>query len=138
MSRDSNLHIFKAWVEAYKRHDIERMMACVTDHVQIKGTTFGHAKGKFEAEGHWQEIFLAFPDLRISPATITADDHRLAAEVDFEGTNTGGLHGMPPTDRKISFRGVLIVEFDDGKIDELKTYYDPSAMTRQLGMEILQ
>jgi steroid delta-isomerase-like uncharacterized protein len=135
VTRDLNLHVFTAWIEAHKRHDLERMLSCVTDNVKIESATAGTISGLYQAGEHWQQVFLAFPDLRMEPATITADEHRVVAEVDIEGTNSGSLGKTPATEKKISLRGAIVVEFDDGKISEFRTYYDEAEIGRQLGLK---
>lgn len=134
MSRDANIGTFNEWVSAHKKHDIQKMLSCTTENVTITSAGFAPANGKQEAAAHWQGIYTAFSDMDINPATVTADEKRIVAEMDFGGTNTGKMGNMPPTGKKFKLRGAFVLDFNnDGKIEAFRTYYDPGRIMRQLG-----
>ena len=59
---------------------------------------FGTHKGKVGASKYWQELYDAFPDIKINPITITvaANHERIVAEIDVSGTQRGKIGGSPP------------------------------------------
>jgi hypothetical protein len=59
------------------------MLSLVSDEVQIKSAGFAPAKGKQETAARWQGLYNAFPDMDINPVSVTADEDRIVAEIDF-------------------------------------------------------
>jgi len=74
----------------------------------------------------------AFPDARIEPATIVADDEHVAIADTLTGTHRGELQGVAPTGKRIEARGVQIARFADGKIVERWGSSDELGIMRQL------
>jgi ketosteroid isomerase-like protein len=79
----------------------------------------------------------AFGDLQAIPDTATAvfDSNILAIEFSVEGTNTGALPDGEVTNRQLSIRAAAFVTFSqDGRITELRTYWDRGLARDQLGL----
>ena len=72
-----------------------------------------------DPEAFWREYRDQFDDLR------TTFTHSLEGEdgCALEWTSTGTLS----TGRPIEYRGVTVLEFDDGAVTRLRTYYDTAA-----------
>ena len=63
----------------------------------------------------------------------------IAAEWTFAGTNTGPLvmpdgTELPPTGKRIEFKGMELVQFRDGKAAVDHVYWDNMAFAGQLGL----
>jgi len=52
----------------------------------------------------------------------------------MKGTDKGGYIGMPPTGKKVSFAGVGILHFANGKVSERWTIADSMTLLHQLGL----
>jgi predicted ester cyclase len=67
-------------------------------------------------------------------------ENYVAAELDFEGTNTGALQlasgapAIPATGRKVIGKGTYFVRFENGKPVEVHSYPDAAGMMMQLGL----
>ena len=115
------------------------MLTFLTEDVQITSASpdMTPARGKQEATAHWQGIYDAFPDFHMTPVNVTADEkaeNRLIAVMDFKGTHNGNFAGKPPTGKKFEIRGgKFAIDFRDGKILEIKSFWDPKDLMRQLG-----
>jgi len=80
----------------------------------------------------------AFPDMKVSTVTRVVGDDAVAAEIVFDGTNTGpmamGGMEMPPTGKSAQGRGSYIARVKDGKIVEFRAHPDAAGVMMQLGM----
>jgi predicted ester cyclase len=98
----------------------------------------GEFKGRQAIVEYWRVMFDAFPDVQVR------DD--LKADVGDSAMNewsAGGTHSgpwetpegsIPPTGRRVTFRGCDIVAVRDGLIYDHRAYYDQLGIMTQLGL----
>jgi predicted ester cyclase len=83
----------------------------------------------------WNE---AFPDNRIEPVAIHADDRGGMYEGRYIGTHTGTLRGpqgeIPATGRTVDGRFTEVYEFEESKITSVHLYFDQVELLTQLGL----
>lgn len=60
----------------------------------------------------------AFPDLHVEVEHVMATDNEIAFAYTITGTHLGELMGHAPTGRTVSYRGMQISRFEDGKMVE--------------------
>jgi len=115
---------------------IPQMVSLLTDDARINSIVFGTYTGRDEASEYWQQLYNVFPDIKISPVTITADENgnRIVAEIDVSGTHKGMLGSSSGTGKKFSIRGAFVYDFIEGKIQEIRMYYDSSVLKGQLNI----
>lgn len=80
------------------------------------------------------ELRTAFPDLHIEVEHLTANDDDVAFAYTVTGTHRGPLQGHEPTGGLVSFRGVQISRFENGKLVERWGSSDQLGMMQQLGL----
>ncbi|MBI4950449.1 MAG: ester cyclase [Myxococcales bacterium] len=82
---------------------------------------------------------LAFPDLVWEVAGCVEGEDTVVAELRFTGTHTGplvnGVTAFAPTGSRVALRGCEIVRFRDGRVAEVRSYFDALALCGQLGMD---
>jgi predicted ester cyclase len=78
-----------------------------------------------------------FPDLKITVEDAVAEDDLVAQRVRFEGTHTGEFQGLPPTHRKVSFSGLELNRFVDGRVAEHWFQLDSLSLLQQLGLAVV-
>ena len=61
---------------AFKAHDIDKMVSLLTDNIEIDSISFGDYKVKKEGREYWQKLFDTFRDIEIKVVTITTDEKR--------------------------------------------------------------
>ena len=127
-----NFHAFNMWKSAFKAHDIDKMVSLLTDNIKINSISFGDYKGKKGAREYWHKLFDTFPDIEIKPIKTTADENRIVTEISFSGTQKGQIYSNPGLNKKFHLRGAFVYEFIDGKIDNIRMYYDSSILKKQL------
>ena len=78
----------------------------------------------------------AFPDLKLEPVTVVADDEHVAMAYTINGTHQGDFQGIAATGKRISARGTEIVRFRDGKMIERWGSSDELGILTQLGLTV--
>ena len=79
----------------------------------------------------------AFPDLQLTVEDAVAEGDLVAQRVHFEGTHTGEFQGLPPTHRKVTFSGLELNRFVDGRVAEHWFQMDPLTLLQQLGLVVV-
>lgn len=130
--QESNIQVFNDWVKAFLDHNIEKMASLSRDEIIINSKRFGVWKGRDGASTYWHKLYDAFPDIHIKPVTVVADRSRVMSEIDFSGTHRGKINGIPGTGKKFSLRGAFVYDMKDGKIKEIRMYYDKRLLNNQL------
>jgi len=134
-----------AFFDAYRVHDVERMVDLCTDGADFRYVPFEvrgrqrvlHGEGKVRTIGKviWTTLIDAFPDLNNDVTSLRADEHsNVVAEVSISGTQarpfgiiacTGGHYVLPHL--------FLFHVTGDGLIDDIVAYWDNVDWKRQLG-----
>ena len=134
----------RAFFDAYRAHDVERMVDLCTDDADFRYVPFEvwgrqrvlHGEGKVGTVGKviWTTLIHAFPDLTNAVTSLRADEHgNVAAQVNFGGTQarpfgiiacTGGHFELPHL--------FLFHMTGDGLIDDIVAYWDNVDWKRQL------
>jgi steroid delta-isomerase-like uncharacterized protein len=81
------------------------------------------------------ELYAAFPDLYavIEDLVVDAAAGKVAVRWSATGTHRGAFMGVPPTGRRIIFRGIEIIRVEDERIVERWGEWDGIDLLRQLG-----
>lgn len=79
----------------------------------------------------------AFPDLKATIMRGYSAGERVIVELDWEGTHAGPLHGafgtLAPTQRKGRVPALNLFTVKQGKIVEIRNYFDVLTLLAQLG-----
>ena len=76
----------------------------------------------------------AMPDIRLTIEDEVYVGDKVVHRWRLEGTDTGGVMGMPPSGKQLTFSGTTIVRMDDGKIVERWAIVDELGLLQQLGV----
>ena len=137
MRKEENISVFNQWIEAHRAHDVDTMLSFITDDVRIQSAAGGKmppATNKDEARAHWQAIYDTFPDMRMEVVDITAENDTLVAEISHGGTMENKMGDKEPTGKSYRVTGAFRMEFKDGKIKSILSYWDTAAMMMQLDL----
>ena len=80
----------------------------------------------------------AFPDLDFVVDFVLADGDHVVGRWTAAGTNTGSWGGMAPTGTRVSFSGINVFRFADGKVVEIWNHRDDLGLMQQLGSPIYE
>ena len=82
------------------------------------------------------ETAIAFPNMSFEILSIleAPTGNIFVLEWIMKGTNTGCFFGEPPTNKDIEIPGVDMIKCSDTRIESIKSYFDSSQFSTQLGM----
>jgi predicted ester cyclase len=122
---------YESFVNQQDAEAVRRQLAPdFRDHEMPPGTPPGPEPAlQFRAVLH-----AAFPDLRISIEDIVAEGDRVAVRARWTGTHRGLLPMMPfpPTNRAVTFTGMVFWRIRDGRIVERWATIDRLTLQQQL------
>jgi steroid delta-isomerase-like uncharacterized protein len=90
--------------------------------------------GKAEAQQSIEMVFRAFMDITLTTDALIIDGGRVAQVITLEGTNIGGLFGLPPTGKSFKIPAVFLFELRDGRITRERRIYDFTGVLVQVGV----
>lgn len=121
---------------AIAARDLDALSATHHDDVIEDFVVLGEFRGRETVRHFFAEMFAAMPDLDFRIERVMGVDDRIAVgEWSLTGTFSGGpFQGIEPTGKKLSLRGVDIMEFEDDLLVRNTIYYDGLAFARQIGL----
>ncbi len=93
----------------------------------------GQGSGREGFKQFWTELTTAFPDAKIAPAHLVADDEHVCVAYTLTGTHQGPFNGVAPTDKAVEIHGIQIGRFEDGMIVERWGSSDELGIMQQIG-----
>lgn len=79
-----------------------------------------------------QMLLASFPDLQVRADDIIAEGDKVVTRWTARGTQRGPFLRIPPTNATVSWTGMTLDRFEDGKIAESKTNWDTFDLVQQL------
>ncbi|WP_318216493.1 ester cyclase [Streptomyces sp. SCL15-6] len=83
----------------------------------------------------FQQIFDAFPDVRVVARDVLVDGDRIAGRFEYSGTHQGTFFGVPATGRRLAFPSIDVRRVEDGLPAEHWDQLDMGGMFHQLGVD---
>ena len=124
---------------AFNERDIARAISLVTEDFELQDVPAGLSFHGPQGLSQWLYTFLtAGPDARAEVQTTIEAGEWVATEHVGRFTHTGPLLSpageIPPTGRSVELRFAEIYKVKEGKLTEMRAYYDSATMVRQLGL----
>jgi predicted ester cyclase len=134
-----NKAVSRRWIEAFnERDDAAEADVRAPGYVAHAPASLEPAPLDSEAWTRFLSGFVeGFPDLRLTVEDAVAEGDLVAQRVRFEGTHTGEFQGLPPTHRKVSFYGLELNRFVDGRVAEHWFQLDALTLLQQLGLVVV-
>jgi steroid delta-isomerase-like uncharacterized protein len=76
----------------------------------------------------------AFPDLHITIEDLVKEGDKIVSRNTVTGTQRGEYMGIPPTGKSVTYNGIFIFRFADGRIAETWGVVDVVSQMKQLGV----
>lgn len=135
MSREDHLAVLKHAVELINSGDAETGVRTLfaegaVDHDLAPGQGPGR-QGLLEFFG---ALTAGFPDLRLVPRHLSADNEHVSMAFTVSGTHRGEFIGVAPTGHRFEVSGVEIFRFADGQAVERWGLIDDFGILTQLGL----
>ncbi|MDX6594161.1 MAG: hypothetical protein QOJ13_3357 [Gaiellales bacterium] len=130
--------VARQWMDAFNAHDEGRMGELTAEDATMSAPGDIELTGRDAVTGYAMAWLNAFPDARINVHQELADGPSVAQRFTFEGTHTGPLEGpagtIPATGRRLTGRGVQLLQIDGDEASEVALYFDQVQVLTQLGL----
>jgi predicted ester cyclase len=120
--------LYRDYLTCLNRQDWPSLQRFVHDEVRHNGRPLG-------LEGYQAMLerdFLQIPDLAFTIELLLSDPPHVASRLRFECTPTGAFLGLPVNGRRVSFAENVFYRFVEGKIVEVWSVIDKTAIEAQL------
>lgn len=129
-------HPLNSLIDAWNAHDSERVSSFYA--ADFEGVDLSQAQMAVQGLAGIHKVLAAawraFPDLELIPEDLVADRDRIAIFWLAQGTHQGRLLNIPPTGRKVQWRGVSWLTWKDDKIEKAAYLWDLAGLLRTLGL----
>ena len=124
---------------AWNEHDVETIVSMHTEDSVFENHVTGDVNvGREQIGRAVGGIFSVFPDLTFETRRAYIRDDLVVQEWTARGTHEGRMSrsGMevPPTGRKVDYKGMDVIPIRDGLVARKDVYSDSVALLRQLGL----
>jgi steroid delta-isomerase-like uncharacterized protein len=124
---------------AWNDHDVETIVSMHTEDSVFENHVTGDVNvGREQIGKAIAGIFSVFPDLSFEGRrTYIREDlvvQEWTARGTHEGTMTRSRIEVPPTGRKVEYRGMDVIPIQDGLVARKDVYSDSVTLLRQLGL----
>lgn len=120
--------LYRAYIACLNRQDWSRLGQFVHDDVSHNGRPFGLAGYRAMLEQDFSDI----PDLAFNIQILVADADHVASRLSFDCSPKGNFLGLAVNGKKVSFAENVIYQFLDGKIVQVWSVIDKTAIEAQL------
>jgi predicted ester cyclase len=129
MTKEELSALYRAYIACLNARDWARLGRFVDEDARHNGRAFGLAGYRAMLERDFQEI----PDLRFEIDRLVADPPMIAARLRFDCSPKATFLGLAVNGRRIAFTENVFYEFRNGKIVEVWSVIDKTAIEAQLG-----
>jgi steroid delta-isomerase-like uncharacterized protein len=124
--------------EAWNSHDLDAIMAMHAPDMVFANHTAGESASGGEVRDHIGSIFKSWPDIRFETERLYVRDGVVTQEWTATATHseemTRGDIVAPPTGKTVTWAGVDVIPFEDGKVKRKDVYSDSVSILRQVGL----
>lgn len=112
------LAVIERFNDAFNRHDVDAVMALMTDDVLFENTSPAPAGERFLGQaavrGFWERLFSSTPDAFFTAEEVVAAGDRCTVRWRYDFTSADGVKGY--------IRGIDLFRVHDGKVAEKLSY----------------
>jgi predicted ester cyclase len=136
---ERNKAVSRRWIEVFNERDnVAEADVRTRDFVAYAPVSLEPAPLDSEAWTRFLSGFVdAFPDLHLTVEDAVGDGDLVAQRIHFAGTHTGEFQGLPPTHREVTFSGLELNRFVDGRVAEHWFQMDSLTLLQQLGLVVV-
>jgi predicted ester cyclase len=134
----ANLAAFGKEIEGFNKHDAAGALASAADDLVFSELTApADRTGKKEAQKGMEDMFKAFPDVKLDVKNMWSAGDYVVATGTWGGTNTGDMPAahLKKTGKAVSVQFVEIDKFAAGKTKNIWIFSNGAAVASQLGLK---
>jgi steroid delta-isomerase-like uncharacterized protein len=124
--------------EAWNAHDLDAIMEMHAEDMVFENHTAGEAAQGEDARAHIGSIFETWPDIHFETRRLYVRDGVVTQEWTASATHVNTMRRgdlvAEPTGKRIEWRGVDVIPFEDGLVKRKDVYSDSVSILRQVGL----
>ncbi len=134
---DSILPDYKSLVRRYYSElwnawSLAALEELISPDIVFRGSIGSTVNGIQEFKQYVIKIRAAFPDFHNHVEELIGEGEKVVARLTYTGTHRGELFGFPGTGRGITYQGIAIFQFREGKIISGYVLGDTESLKRQI------
>jgi steroid delta-isomerase-like uncharacterized protein len=130
--------IIERYNDAWSRHDLDAIVALHAPDMVFENHTAGEAARGPAVREHIARIFAAWPDIAFRTRRLYVRDDLVVQEWTASATHARELRRgdlvAPASGRRVEWRGLDVIPFENGRIKRKDVYSDSVAILRQVGL----
>jgi steroid delta-isomerase-like uncharacterized protein len=142
LSEKDSPHALERAIERYNQawndHDLEAIMAMHAPDMVFENHTAGESAEGEAVREHIGAIFESWPDIQFEGRRTYVRDGLVVQEWTATATHANTMRRgdlvAEPTGRRIEWKGLDVIPFEDGLIKRKTVYSDSISILRQLGL----
>jgi steroid delta-isomerase-like uncharacterized protein len=124
--------------DAWNRHDVDAIVALHAPDMVFENHTAGEVAEGAAVREHVAGIFAAWPDIAFQTRRLYVRDDLVVQEWTASATHTSDLRRgdliAPASGRRVEWKGLDVIPFENGRIKRKDVYSDSVAILRQVGL----
>jgi steroid delta-isomerase-like uncharacterized protein len=132
VSREKALALVQQLVDAARQRDMPRLIDLYADDAIAVSPVFGEVRGRAGIAATWETLLSTFADVAVDISDILVDGARVAVLSTITTTDWNAWFGRPATGGAISYRLVLLLTVEGGKIIQDERIYDSAGVLERL------
>jgi steroid delta-isomerase-like uncharacterized protein len=141
MSEDSSGALEQAiarYNDAWNAHDLDAIMQMHASDMVFENHTAGESAQGEAVREHIASIFETWPDIRFESRRTYTRDGLVVQEWTATATHANAMRRgdleAAPTGKRVEWRGVDVIPFEDGLVKRKDVYSDSVSILRQVGL----
>jgi steroid delta-isomerase-like uncharacterized protein len=114
--RDYKSLVRTYYSELWNAWSTEALEDLISPNITFRGSIGTAVNGMEEFKQYVNRIRTAFPDFHNHIEELVGEGNKVVARLTYTGTHRGELLGFPSTGRKVTYQGIAIFQFREGKI----------------------
>ena len=124
--------------DAWNAHDLDAIMAMHAPDMVFENHTAGESAQGEQVRDHIGSIFETWPDIRFEGRRIYVRDGLVVQEWTATATHSNPMRRgdleAASTGKRVEWRGVDVIPFEDGLVKRKDVYSDSVSILRQVGL----
>lgn len=127
--------LFGRYTKSLGRRDAAGLAGLFADQAKYRDVTFGvKLIGRDAIRNMFVRTFTAVTNSKYRVERAAFDHDTIAVRWEMSGVHEGPMLGMPPSGRRITFRGASFLTVTDERVIEQVDYLDRAGLERELGV----
>jgi steroid delta-isomerase-like uncharacterized protein len=124
--------------EAWNDHDLDAIMSMHAPDMVFENHTAGESAQGDQVREHIGAIFETWPDIHFETRRLYVRDGVVTQEWTATATHSNIMRRgdlvAEPTGKKIEWRGIDVIPYEDGQVKRKDVYSDSVSILRQVGL----